>query len=180
MAIRNTSTSAPCPQESPALTMPPSAVPEGLRLLAWCCENRPSDSFFSVDDLDAIAENENTDIDGEGPDGASIHSALGYINWWLRVAEALTFGRSTKGLIADPAFDEQRAKVLSLLNDTLSSYAAALAENLYYAGAETYQTATYPAHLELFRRYRLYTRHVCGFAREVWPDVELDWLHGQA
>ena len=32
----------------------------------------------------------------------------------------------------------------------------------------------------LLKRYRLYTRYLCEFAAELWPDADLSWLRGQA
>jgi hypothetical protein len=156
-----------------------SAAAECLRLLTWHREHRPEDTFCSVADLDEILKGENSEKHMEFlADDLPIRSIFAYINWWVDVSEALIVGRSTEGSHADPTFNKQRAKLFALLNDVLSVYAAALSETLYYSGVD--RSDTYPSQLELFRRYRLYTLHICDIAQKMWPDVDLEWLLRQA
>ncbi len=68
--------------------------------------------------------------------------------------------------------------MLSLLNDTLSSYTAALAKTMHYSDVP--HEEGFPANFELLKRYRLYTRYLCELARELWPKVKLGWLYQQA
>ena len=47
--------------------------------------------------------------------------------------------------------------------------AAAVAES----GLSMSASNRIPAGMELLKRYRLFTRYVCSFAQEVWPEVDL-------
>lgn len=164
-------TSSTCTHESPALTMLRSAVPEGVRLLASCYENLPTPLGCPVETLDTFE----TTVErraGQFACRIGITGILPCLNWWIQVAEALA--------THDPAFEKQRVGIIPLLNDVLSSYAAAFAETERYAGADYSESEPCTAHLELFRRYRIFTKYLCYFADELWPDVELDWLHEQA
>lgn len=163
-------------QKSLAKKMLLRCTPEGVQRLAWSLEHLPNHlTGFSVEELDEIAAGENTEqhLVNVG-DGTYLDGVLPCLNWWIGVAEGLTFGRSIEGTWADPTFEGQRKKLLTLLNDTLSSYAAALAVTLHYSKYSPSESG-----LELLKRYRIYTRAVCDFAREVWPEVNLEWLYTQ-
>lgn len=151
-----------------------SAAPEGIRQLAEFAEDLKHFGF-SVAELDEIADEKNTEAHLKSvADGVYLCSLLPSIDWWVGISTCLSFGRSAAGIYGDPAFKKQRDRLLPLLNDTLTSYAPALAVTQRYSDSDGGA-----ASLELLKRYRLFTRAVCEFARDVWPDVKLDWLYQQ-
>ncbi len=74
------------------------------------------------------------------------------------------------------AYEDKKRNLIALLNDVLSCYAAAFAES----GLSLSASDRIPAGMEMLKRYRLFTRYVCAFAKEVWPNVDLGWLFKQA
>jgi hypothetical protein len=153
-----------------------SAVPEGLQCLAECAGRLPH-MTFTVDELDAIVEGKDTeDLESSCADGCYLGAVLPAIDWWLDVAQDIASGNGMKQDHCTPAYEEQKHNLLALLNEVLSSYAAAFAE----AGLSFTDSLRIPAGMEMLRRYRLFTRYVCAFAKEVWPEVELGWLLKQA
>jgi hypothetical protein len=158
-------------------TMLLSAVPQGLQQLAECGEDLPH-IRFTLDELDVIVEGKQTEsLEPLFEDGTYLRQVLPALDWWIWVADSLNLGRSMNGAFAEAEFEEQRAKLLFLLDDVLSSYTAALAEGPIYSGC---RSSSYSAGLELLKRYRQFTRYVCAYAREMWPGVELGWLLKQA
>jgi hypothetical protein len=153
-----------------------SAVPEGMQRLAACIQSVPEDFCLTAQALDEIAEGKHTEIHiGRVCDGLYLQYMLPQINWWVQVAEALTFGGTMKGVYADPAYKEMRTELLSLLNATFSSYTAAIAATQYYSDSDDSTV-----HFDLLKRYRMLTKFVCSWAKQLWPKVDLDWLYGQA
>jgi hypothetical protein len=154
-----------------------SVVPEGIQRLADCAAAGPH-PYFTVAELELIVQGEDTkDLESSLADGIYMQEILSAIEWWISVADCLLCGTGIKSKFADAEFEEQRTKLLSLLNDVLSSYSAALAEGTFYS---RHNSLRVPAGVELLKRYRLYTRYVCAFARETWPDVNFEWLLKQA
>ena len=150
-----------------------SAVPQGLKRLAECGEDLPH-ICFTLDELDIIVEGEHTEnLEPLFEDGTYLRQVLPALDWWIWVTDSLNQGRSMNGAFAEAEFEEQRAKLLFLLDDVLSSYTAALAEGPIYSACHT---NGHSAGLELMKRYRIYTRYVCAFAQDVWPAVDLGWL----
>jgi hypothetical protein len=109
-------------------------------------------------------------------DGFYLEDVLPAISWWIQVANSLLYGRSMDGMPFEPGFEEEKAKLQALLSDVLSSYPAALAEGPFYSNSPSRRA---PAAMELLKRYRLYTRYVWAFGREMWPEVNLKWLEKQ-
>jgi hypothetical protein len=158
-------------------TMLLSALPEGLRSLVESKENPPH-LRFTVDELDKIVEGkQGEEMESSFADGFYLSYVLPALNWWIDVSESIALGRSMGGITCEPEFEGQRAKLIVLLNDALSNYAAALAEGPYFTDSIS---ALAPAGMEFLKRYRLYTRAVCDFGQEVWPEVDLGWLSKQA
>jgi hypothetical protein len=175
MATENT-ISAFSSQNPSIQSMILSAVPEGLQRLAECGERLPH-ICFTVDELDAIVEGKDTEkLESSCADGIYLQDMLPAINWWLDVAQDIAGGNGMKHDFWMPAHEDQKHNLLALLNDLLSSYAAAFAE----AGLSFSASPRIPAGMEMLKRYRLFTRYVCAFAKEVWPEVELGWLLKQA
>lgn len=174
MTTGNTTLSA----GSSTQTMLLSATPMGIKLLAELSEH-PEIFPFSGPELDDMLEDEDTEVlEGSISDGCYIPSFLSAIEWWIDVSKAIAIGRGE--LLPDlynPEFKEHRAKLIFLLNDTLSSYAAALAEQAEFSD-ESWSWA--PASIELLKRYRRYTQYVCSFAQEMWPSVNFGWLLDRA
>jgi hypothetical protein len=154
-----------------------SVIPEGIQRLADCAADAPH-RYFTVAELELIVKGEDTkDLESSLADGIYMQGILPAIEWWIQVADCLLCGTGIKSKFADEEFEEQRTKLLSLLNDVLSSYSAALAEGTWYS---LHNADRVPAGVELLKRYRLYTRYVCAFAREIWPNLNLEWLLKQA
>jgi hypothetical protein len=153
-----------------------SAIPEGLQRLA--ATGKPSSNImFTIGELDAIVEGKGTeDLESSVADGIYLQGMLPAIKWWLDVAQDMAGGNGMKHDFWTPAYGDQKRNLIALLNDVLSSYAAAFAE----AGLSFPGSPRIPAGMEMLKRYRLFTRYVCAFAKEVWPEVELGWLLKQA
>jgi hypothetical protein len=172
LATAHTSISAPYTQARHAISFLTSAAPQGISRLAACLESLPEEPWFAVADLDAILTGTISEGDRDGiDDGLYLRYMLPLVSWWVYVAEALTFGNTQEGIYADPAQAEKRAEVLALLPAVFSSYTAALASTMYYADA-----VSPDAHTEFLKRYRMLTKHIGGWASEVWPNSELEWL----
>jgi hypothetical protein len=178
--MANGNTFSALSSQNPAIqSMILSAVPEGLQRLAACGKNLPR-VCFTLDELDAIVEGNNTeDLESSCGDGFYLHSILSAINWWTNVAQDIAGGNGMEAKFVVPEYEGQKRTVIALLNDVLSSYAAAFAESPYYCSDDV-SSGRVPAGMELMKRYRLFTRYVCAFAKEVWPDVNLEWLLKQA
>jgi hypothetical protein len=148
------------------------AVPYGLEFLALCAEDL-NNFGFSAAELDEIADGKNTEVHLENAgDGVYLYSLLPSIDWWVGISSGLSFGRSAKGIYGDPTFKEQRERLLPLLNDVLTSYTPALAASQRFS-----DSCGDALNLELLKRYAIFRRSVCDFARDVWPDVNLNWLY---
>jgi len=154
------------------------AAPQGIQDLARCSEDPPR-LVFPVSYLDEVIEGKADvveQLEKDMADGYYLHSILPAIEWWIGVTNALALGRGKRWVVENPRFEKRKSKLLQLLNDALSSYAAALAEGIYFS--ESLERS--PAGVELLKRYRLYTRAVCATAQKIWPDVDLGWLLKQA
>jgi hypothetical protein len=168
--------SAPPSNDSSPHTMIMSAVPEGLQRLAECAERLPHMSF-TVDELDGIIEGRDTEaLESSCADGCYLDAVLPSIDWWLDVAGDMVGGNGMEHDFSMPGYEDQKQNLTALLHDVLSSYAAAVAES----GLSMSASNRIPAGMEMLRRYRLFTRYVCSFAQEVWPEVDLGWLLKQA
>ena len=157
-------------------TMLLSAVDGPIGELARCGDNRPI-LIFPVEDLDAILDGTyqyRKGLEADLLDGRYFHELLPAIGWWVEVTQALSIGRFESN---ESVFDRRKDKIIELLNDALSSYAAALAEGNYFCDNEPKGA---PASIKFIKRYRLYTRAVCELAKEILPYVDLDWLFQQA
>jgi hypothetical protein len=161
-------------REESVRAMLTSAAPYGLKCLADFAEDL-NHFYFSVAELDEIADGKNTEshIEGAG-DGVYLYSILPSIDWWVGISSCLSFGRNAKGVYGDPAFKEQRERLLPLLNDVLTSYTPALAASQRFSDSDGGAL-----NLKLLKRYAIFRRAVCDFARDVWPDVNLDWIYQQ-
>lgn len=94
---------------------------------------------------------------------------------WIDIAKSVALGRGNS-FSTEPGFEEQKKELAELLKATLSSYAAALLEAPEFSDSRSRRTAS----IELLRQYRLFTRAVCVFAKEMWPEVDLAWLMREA
>jgi hypothetical protein len=155
-----------------------SAVPYGLKTLAELSEDTPI-FCFSASGLDEmLLEDENIEgLENDISDGLYFGNILPAIQWWIDVSKALTIGRGDALDLYKPEFKEHRANLITLVNDALSAYAAALAEAAEFSDKSSCRA---PASIELLKRYRLFTWYVRSFAREVWPGVDLGWLENRA
>jgi hypothetical protein len=167
-----------------------SAVPYFIAKLLEYSNNPPS-LCFSVDTLDGIVAGKSDTksveegfkndyyLDGRGFKGAQyLVEILPSLGWWVKVTMALSYSGYAQDLLDfEPVFEREKTKLLELLSDVLSSFAAALAENTSFSNSSSKLA---PASIELLKRYRLYTRAVCDVAEEAWPIVDLDWLLKQA
>jgi len=153
-----------------------SAAPQGIVRLAWGLEILPDQAGFTVAELDAILDGD-TSIERFGglADGLYLQNMLPLINWWIGMAEALTFGNTQGGIYCDPAQAEKRGALLSLLPPVFAGYVAAIGNTQYYT-----EDDDFGAHLEFLKRYRMLTKFVGSWAAELWPNADLRWLHGQA
>jgi hypothetical protein len=176
MATGNTISAFSSHHSKESLAMIVNAAPKGIAALAQCRDNLPH-FILTIDELDEIVEGKNTDdLQASFACGGYLTDVLPALDWWIQCTKALSLGTSTDWIDFHPVFEREKSKLTELLNDALSSYAAALAEGSYYSDNK----CAAPAGFELLKRYRLYTRHVYAVARQIWPDVNLDWLLKQA
>ena len=156
-----------------------------LASIAWLLKRAPIGFHLSAKDLEQIAHTDDTDdlhdLDG-GRDIVATMSLqfewldgfLPNLNMWISISDSIL--GSTDQAKPDPKFDEQRTELNRLLTAVLSAYPLAVMEGPLYSEEE------YPirASHELLKRYWAYTRYVCAFAQQVWPDVKMDKLLQQA
>jgi hypothetical protein len=180
MATRNT-ISALTLQDPSIISMLLSTAPPAIKKLVECGECVPT-LGFPLEELDEIVDNPENDPDSGGYKFVTCASSvLTAIGWWTDVMTAITFGGyDSDDIDFQPAFLQRKSELMGLLNDALSCYASALAEDCYFetpgsARKSTKNTAT----VELLRRYRIYTRAVCSVAKDAWPEGDLDWLFKQ-
>lgn len=88
------------------------------------------------------------------------------LNWWKGIAIVLLDGARLQD------DEKKRSEILSLFADVLAAYIPALKSG--YSFDCDYENNG--PRLEVLRRYHLFTRYVCAFAQEVWPDVNLERL----
>lgn len=125
---------------------------------------------FTVLELDEIAKGKELPRQcSHMGDGHYLHGLFSSLGWWKSVAEQLTSGRES--VYADPQFRKEREKGLKLLAEVFSGIVPAMAQTMFYT-----ETDSLEPHIELLRRYRRFTRHVCTWARKVWPEVNLQRL----
>jgi hypothetical protein len=153
------------------------AAPEGIRSLAKFAEDL-NDFGFSVAELDEIADGKNTAVHLENVKcRVFLLDILRSIDWWVGISTCPSHGRSVRWVDGDPALKEQWEQLLHLLNDVFASYTPALDAMQRYSRSGVAASAA--ADIELLRRYRIYTRAVCDFVRDAWPNVKLDWIYQQ-
>jgi hypothetical protein len=146
----------------------PTETAEALKCIAEFASDLPH-VHFTGEQLDLIVSGTQSE-ETETPfaDGYYLSYVLPALNWWIELAEALsTFQKR----------GAERARLLPLLNDVLSSYTNAVAEGICYS---THLTGRAPASMELVKRYRLYTRSVCALAQQICSEADLGWLLKQA
>jgi hypothetical protein len=162
-------------REEAVYDMLKSAAPEDIQSLAEYAEDF-NPFGFSVAELDEIADGKNTAVHLENVKSrVFLLDILRSIDWWVGISTCPPHGRSVRGIDGDPAFEEQWEQLLHLLNDVFASYTPALDAMQRYSRSGVAASAA--ADIELLRRYRIYTRAVCDFARDVWPHVDLGWLY---
>ena len=150
-----------------------SSAPEDIQSLVEFAEDM-NNFGFSVAELDEIADGKNTAVNlKKVKEAVCLLELLPSIDWWVGLSICPSSGRRARGIDGDPALRELWERLLPLLNDVLANYAPALASMRIYSG----HGDDGAAHIELLRRYRIYTRAVCDFARYAWPNVNLDWLY---
>jgi hypothetical protein len=145
--------------------------------LAECFENRPT-LTIPVEHLDEIVAGtyDNVqELEAGFAEGHYLHAFLPALEWWIDVSKALTVANVINLVNEEPfaAETKQDPGLVKLLNDALSIYAAALGEAPEFSGA---YYRPMPATMEFLRRYRMYTRAVCAFAQQVWPNMDLGRL----
>ena len=141
-----------------------------LTEIASLLDNQPdAETGFEVDGLDRIADGAPTAED-EGDVICEIDWFGGFldsVNWWRSAAESLLMSNKCMSS-PDPDFAEQGEEIFRLLGDVLMAYVPAQREWIYADDQER------GASMELLKRYRLFTRYVCAFARELFPGTSYD------
>lgn len=156
----------------------PDEPSKPLCLLAEDLVKAPDWLGFEVADLDKI-------VDGKmrrkiAPyllfDGYLLSNIRKHIDSWIQIASDLNLGNGPEAKF-QPAYARQRQALLGLMDDALSSYSAAFSQNSRWGErSDTKRVLDQKPVIELIKRYRLFTRYVCKFAKEVWPDVNLERL----
>jgi hypothetical protein len=161
------------PNSSAVRAMLLSAIPLGVELLSRCEKiSGPLYYWWSRNDLNEISEGKNLNKYSEMlEEGTYLESVLPAVQWWIHVMSALNWGMDS--VVLYPLYEKQRKTIMTLLNDVLSGYSAALSESGEFSGWKSMER---PAAVELIRRYQLYINGICNLARDLWPAVDLDWL----
>jgi len=146
---------------------------EDISLALACLNEFAEDSpevHFSAAQLDSIVSDgyNEEEIREKFIEDRWLSDLLPALNWWIDVASILSTFQEIRN---------ERGETLPLLNEALSSYTAALAEGAIYGAGPG---RSYPASMELLKRYRLYTRSVCALAQQICPGADLSWFVGQA
>lgn len=155
-----------------------SATPRVITELADCGNYRPT-LCLPVDLLDEIIEGkaDTKSLEDDFLSGCYLHEILPSLDWWMDISNTISHGRFDRSTNVQTVFDKHKDRLIELLNDALCQYTSALAESNNFRDRDSDEA---PASIELLKRYRLYTRAVCAFAKEVWPEVEFGWLLKQA
>lgn len=147
-------------------------LPMGLAMLGSSLEEPPPGIQSRVDELDAIVDGTAATPEQAGyADGTYMGRFLEHLEWWKDASEALLCGRGMESDYGN-SYPEQKAKLRALIGDILDAYKDALAQTVFFQ----LDDANPAAHYVLLRRYRLFTRYVCAFAQEVWPEANLKRL----
>ena len=150
------------------------SIPQGIQRLACFADMLDYGFYATVDELDQIVEGKQFENDERFRDGFYLEHVLPAINWWVEVNKSLLWESGIeRDVVLEPALEEERSRILGLLNNVLASYTAALEEGPFYAPLEIIRT---PAGMELLKRYRLFTRAVGAFAKQLWPKFDWQWL----
>jgi hypothetical protein len=155
--------------------------PLGLTCLNFCRSNAPKWLCFDPYDLDDIVAGRNLERHAETlQDGTYWSDFLPYLNWWIQIAEALSYGRGSgnRWESSDAVLTEFKAKVVAMVGQVLTLYPDAIKTA---ALGETAEPETEPEsrQLEMFKRYRELTICVRDFAPKVWPELNFQWLWEQ-
>lgn len=138
-------------------------VPFGLKMFLAGKETMPRFNF-----ADAIEE--------DLFDGTYLVDFLSDLDWWTEVAKALS-NRKALEWDPDPSNPELiafRSKMLILVGETLSEYPAALASTPDFAGTQKDTDKT--KGLSMLGSFESLKKHIREFARQTWPEEDLDWL----
>jgi len=150
-----------------ALDQPTDALLEIAGLM-----ERQRELNLEIGELDRIA-------DGVAVEDDSILACKGFwfdgflenLSWWKTVSEILLGSKDVDHkFFPEPAFAHHQEALLKLVNDTLAAFAPAWQEGSEFSSDWTERGE---ATRELLKRYRTFTRYVCTFAQEVWPDVSM-------
>jgi hypothetical protein len=100
--------------------------------------------------------------------GSCVCNVLPSLDWWRQVATRLAEMGQDDNFETLPAFKPQHQRLLSLLSDVFQAYVP--------AERASFNCSPGNSALKLLRCYRLYTRHICELAEEIWPLAHLDPL----
>jgi hypothetical protein len=160
----------PVQNSSPAIEQPDTLI----SAIALQIERKPAFDL-EVEELDRIAdglelEEESVLICREG----WFDTFLDSLSWWRIVAEGLlSSDRTIHTLFPEPAFAEDREALLKLHHEVLVAFGPAWQEDWFFS-ADWNERGE--AARELLKRYRAFTRYVCGFAQELRPAADLGSL----
>lgn len=155
----------------------PNGPDDTLAIIAFLIDLKYDFDFcLDVNQLDEFADGEISDDlrYGLGERGWWFDDFLAILNWWRSVSEVL-LGSTEAGddLRPEPAFSHHRQALVKLMGDVMEAFVPAIQEGHTYSGD---WMNVFTASQELVKRYRLYTRYVCAFAQELFPDVNMERL----
>jgi len=155
-------------------------LPFGIRCLIDCQETPPSGLTLTLLQLDDIADHLNLDKHWALVcDGDYSYSFLAHVEWWIKVARSLVFGRNLAVSFGVQTAEVQafREGLPQMAHEVTARYSGGVSAFPEFAGCDN--RVKVQAALEMIRHYRFFTRYISSFAVKLWPDVDLAWLVNQ-
>ncbi len=146
---------------------------DSLTTIAWLMDYMPGlELKLELDQLDRIADGMATKEDEECFVDDGVDGVLPALDWWRHASESL-LDHPERKFIPEPTFAHHREAILKLLNDALAAIVPAWQEGCEFSDDCSREGG---ATRELLKRYRRFTRYVCAFAQERFPDANLKEL----
>jgi hypothetical protein len=156
--------------------IPPSKHVKGdcLETLALSIKNPPESFYFTVQELDELVAGSDPETDALRIEaGGYMAGLLPAVDWWIAVLDAIAFEKDGHS-VTGTDFKDERAHCVNLLHVALTTYSDALRGTYRFE-----DDVVVEAHIKLLKSYHLFTRAVCAYAEQVWPEVSFSALRAQ-
>ena len=153
------------------------AASENLVGIASCVVSYSRGSWLKLWQLDEIASgidiHRYRDLLGDSNYLGNMPSCM---DWWRDVMDYAVAESAGEGeWEGNPLFAPQIRHVVSLAKDAYAALVDAWAITRGYSNPDSNKFA----HFDFLKKYRLFTRSVCSFVQEVWPDIDFEKLRAK-